>query len=83
MKSRGDGQIFDDDTLWDELNGADGERHQAALQTLDAVGELAALRAAADSNLSFNDAWQEVFDIGAGGSRGGPTSATGARKSGP
>ena len=62
MKSRDDGQIFDDDTLWEELNGADGGRRQAALQTLDAVGELAALRAAADSNLSFNDAWQEVFD---------------------
>ena len=62
MKSRDDGRIFDDDTLWEELNGEDGNRRKAALQTLDAVGELAALRAAADRNLSFNDAWHEVFD---------------------
>lgn len=62
MRNRHDEEpIFDDDKLWDELNGDDAERRQAALRVLDALGELASLRAAAD-RMTYDQAWDDIFD---------------------
>ena len=61
--SRSDGnQIFDDNRLWEELNGSDGERRGAAIRVLDALGNLAVLRAVAHG-ARYDEVWERIYDV--------------------
>jgi len=59
--SRGDDDIFNDDQLWDELNGPDGERRQTAIRVLDALGKLAALRTVTQ-HVRYDLVWERIYD---------------------
>ena len=54
-------RIFDDDTLWEELNGSDRDRRVTALRALEALGELAILRSAARS-IAYSEIWNTIYD---------------------
>jgi len=59
--SRGDDDIFNDDQLWDELNGPDGERRQTAIRVLDALGKLAVLRTVTQ-HVRYDLVWERIYD---------------------
>jgi len=55
-----DNDIFDDDKLWEELNGADSERRRTALRVLDALGKLAVLRTVSHQ-LRYDLVWEQIY----------------------
>jgi hypothetical protein len=58
--SRSD-EIFDDDKLWEELNGSDSERRSAAIRALDALGTLAMLRTIT-FGLRYDEVWKHIYE---------------------
>lgn len=59
--SRSDDDMFDDDRLWDELNGPSRERRRAAIRVLEALGKLALLRTV-ELRIPYDLVWKRIYD---------------------